>query len=72
MMVQLIEIGVSAGQITQTLDKIAEQYEREIDYSIKKIASLMEPIMIVIVGILAGTVVISMFLPILSITDSMM
>jgi type IV pilus assembly protein PilC len=71
-MVQLIEVGISAGQITVTLDKIAEQYEREVDYSIKKMASLMEPIMIMIVSFLVGIVVTSVFLPILSITDTML
>lgn len=71
-MVQLIEVGISAGQITGTLDKIAEQYEREVDYSIKKMASLIEPTMIVIVSFLVGIVVTSVFLPILSITDTML
>ncbi len=72
MMVQLIEIGVSAGQITKTLDKIAEQYECEVDFSIKKIASLAEPAMIIIVGLLVGVIVLSVFLPILHISDTMM
>lgn len=72
MMEQLIEIGISAGRITETLDKIADQYEKEVDFSIKKMASLMEPIMIIIVGLMAGTVVMSVFLPILSITDAML
>lgn len=71
MMLQLIEIGIGSGKITEVLDKIAEQYEKEVDTSLKRITSLIEPIMIVVVGVLAGTVVISIFLPMFEMTSSM-
>ena len=71
MMVQLIEVGIGSGKITDVLDKIAEQYEKEVDISLKRITSLIEPVMIVVVGILAGTVVISIFLPMFSMVDNM-
>ena len=71
MMLQLIEVGIGSGKITDVLDKIAEQYEKEVDISLKRITSLIEPVMIVVVGILAGTVVISIFLPMFSMVDNM-
>ena len=71
MMLQLFEIGVDSGKITDVLDKTAERYEREIDGSLKRITALVEPAMIIIVGLLAGTVVISIFLPMFSIVDTM-
>jgi len=71
MMLQLIEVGISSGKITEVLDKIAEQYEKEVDVSLKRVTSLIEPLMIVIVGVLAGTVVISIFLPMFSMVDNM-
>ena len=71
MLIQLIEIGVNSGKITDVLDRTAEQYERDIDVNLKRITSLIEPAMIIIVGLLAGTVVISIFLPMFSIVDSM-
>ena len=71
MMLQLIEVGISSGKICEVLDKIAEQYEKEVDVSLKRITSLIEPIMIVVVGILAGTVVISIFLPMFEMTSNM-
>ena len=71
MMLQLIEVGIGSGKITDVLDKIAEQYEKEVDISLKRITSLIEPVMIVVVGILAGTVVISIFLPMYSMVDNM-
>lgn len=71
MMLQLIEVGIGSGKICGVLDKIAEQYEKEVDVSLKRITSLIEPVMIVVVGILAGTVVISIFLPMFSMVDNM-
>lgn len=61
MMLRLIEVGIGSGKTTDVLDKIAEQYEKKIDISLKRITSIIEPVMIVVVGILAGTVVISIF-----------
>lgn len=71
MMLQLIEVGISSGQICDVLDKIALQYEKEVDTSLKRVTSLIEPILIVVVGIIAGTVVVSIFLPMFSMTDNM-
>lgn len=71
MMLQLIEIGISSGKITEVLEKVADQYEKEVDISLKRITSLIEPILIVVVGLLAGTVVISIFLPMFEMTSSM-
>ncbi len=70
MMIQLIEVGINSGQITDVLDKISVQYENEVDTLLKRVTSLIEPIMIVFVGLLAGTVVISIFLPMFSLVDT--
>ena len=71
MMLQLIDVGINSGQICEVLDKIAMQYEKDVDTGLKRVTSLIEPIMIVVVGLLAGTVVISIFLPMFSMTDSL-
>lgn len=71
MMLQLIEVGISSGKITEVLDRISEQYESEVDTALKRITSLIEPLMIVVVGILAGTVVIAIFLPMFEMTSNM-
>lgn len=71
MMLQLIEVGISSGKIIEVLDKIADHYEKEVDISLKRITSLIEPIMIVVVGLLAGTVVIAIFLPMFEMTSNM-
>lgn len=69
MMLQLIEVGIESGQISEVLDRISMQYEKETDSSLKRITSLIEPIMIVVVGLLAGVVVISIMLPMFSLTE---
>ncbi len=53
------------------LDKVAEQYEKEVDVSLKRIVSLIEPALIVVVGLLAGTVVIAIFIPMFSMVNNM-
>ena len=69
LMIQLIEVGVNTGKTDEVLNRISNQYEKEIDNSIKKITTMIEPLMIIVVGALAGTVVISMFLPLMAVLD---
>jgi len=69
LMLQLIEVGINSGQVCDVLDKISEQYEKEVDTSLKRITSLIEPIMIIVIGIIVGVVVISIMLPMFSLTD---
>ena len=71
MLLQLIEVGINSGKICDTLDNIANQYEKEVDTLLKRVTGLIEPVMIVVVGILAGTVVISIFLPMFELTDNL-
>ncbi len=69
MMLQLIDVGINSGQICEVLDKISEKYEAEIDTLLKRITGLIEPLLIVVVGLIAGTVVISIFLPMMNMVD---
>lgn len=70
-MIQLIEIGIESGQICEVLERVSLQYEKETDASLKRISSLIEPIMILVVGLLAGIVVISIFLPMFEMTENL-
>ena len=71
MMIQMLEVGINTGKITDVLDKLSERYETEVDTGLKRITSLIEPILIVVVGLLAGTVVVAIFLPMWSISDNL-
>jgi len=64
MVVQMCAIGEESGSLDQMLGKAAEFYEDEVDEAVKGLQSLMEPIIIVVLGTLIGGIVISMYLPI--------
>jgi type IV pilus assembly protein PilC len=61
---QMIAVGETTGALDSMLGKIAEFYEDEVDNAIANLTALMEPIVIVFLGIVIGGLVISMYLPI--------
>jgi type IV pilus assembly protein PilC len=64
MVIQMCAIGEESGSLDHMLSKAAEFYEDEVDEAVKGLASLMEPFIIVVLGVLIGGVVVSMYLPI--------
>jgi type IV pilus assembly protein PilC len=64
MVLQMAAIGEESGSLDHMLSKAAEFYEDEVDEMVKGLSSLMEPFIIVILGVLIGGIVISMYLPI--------
>jgi type IV pilus assembly protein PilC len=64
MVLQMTAIGEEAGSLDHMLSKAAEFYEEEVDDMVKGLSSLMEPFIIVILGVLIGGIVVSMYLPI--------
>jgi type IV pilus assembly protein PilC len=64
MVVQMCAIGEESGSLDQMLAKAAEFYEDEVDEAVKGLSSLLEPFIIVILGVLIGGIVVSMYLPI--------
>jgi type IV pilus assembly protein PilC len=63
MVSQMIRIGEETGELDKMLGKIADFYEDEVDTSIQSLTSIIEPVMMIGVGIMVGTIVISMYLP---------
>jgi len=63
----MISIGEESGQLEKALFKVAETYERESDDAIKVMMSLLEPVLILTLGVIVGFIVISMLLPIFEI-----
>lgn len=61
---QMIKIGEQSGAMEQMMDKIAEYYEKEVDNEIKTISTIIEPVMMIIMGIMAFTLVAAILLPI--------
>ena len=64
MVLQMAQIGEESGSLDSMLTKIAEFYEREVDDAVAALSSLLEPIIIVFLGVVIGGLVIAMYLPI--------
>ncbi len=64
MVIQMISVGESTGALDNMLSKIAEFYEEEVDIAVANLTSLLEPFLMVFLGVVIGGVVIAMYLPI--------
>lgn len=64
MVIQMAAIGEESGSLDQMLGKAADFYESEVDTMVEGLSSLLEPIIIVVLGVLIGSIVVSMYLPI--------
>ena len=64
MVLQMTQIGEESGSLDGMLSKIAEFYEREVDDAVSALSSLLEPIIIVFLGVVIGGLVVAMYLPI--------
>ena len=64
MVVQMLAIGEESGSIDKMLNKVADFYEEEVDNLVDNLSSLMEPFIMVILGILVGGLIVAMYLPI--------
>ena len=60
----MVSIGEESGSLDDMLDKVAVYYENEVDNAVDGLTSLMEPIIMVVLGLLVGGLVIAMYLPI--------
>jgi type IV pilus assembly protein PilC len=64
MVVQMISVGEQTGALDSMLAKIADFYDAEVDQAVSNLTTLLEPIMIVFLGVVVGGVIIAMYLPI--------
>jgi type IV pilus assembly protein PilC len=69
MVTRMIAVGEETGDIDGMLTKIAEFYESEVDAAVKALTSIIEPLMIIVVGGIVGGIVISMYLPMFKIFE---
>jgi type IV pilus assembly protein PilC len=70
MVIQMISVGESTGALDTMLSKIAEFYEDEVDITVANLTSLLEPFLMIFLGIVIGGVVISMYLPIFNMASA--
>lgn len=64
MVTQMVSIGEESGALDQMLGKVADFYEQEVDEAVESLSSLMEPLIMAILGVLIGGLVVAMYLPI--------
>ena len=70
-MIQLIETGEETGKIDELMQKVADYFDEEVQVKIKGFASLIEPLLIVIMGVVIGGIVIAIYLPMFGMGDVM-
>jgi type IV pilus assembly protein PilC len=70
MVVAMVAVGEETGALDGMLSKIADFYEDQVDASVKSLTSILEPVMLVAVGGMVGFIVISMYLPLFKVYDS--
>jgi type IV pilus assembly protein PilC len=71
MVVQMITIGEETGQLDSMLSKVADFYENEVDAALESLTAALEPVLIVGLGVIVGFIVVSMFLPIITIISQL-
>ena len=71
MVISMIDVGEETGQLPEMLLKIAEVYDDEVDNSVAALTSLLEPIMVVFLALVVGTIVIALFMPLISIISGL-
>ena len=59
----MVKIGEETGELEKMLSKVADFYEDEVDAAIQSLTSIIEPIMMIGVGVMVGVIVIAMYLP---------
>jgi len=63
MVIQMISVGEETGSLDNMLTKIADFYDTEVDTAVKGLTSMLEPIIMIVLGVVIGTIVIAMFMP---------
>lgn len=67
MVVQMVEVGEETGDLTNMLDKVADFFERDVEATTESLTSAMEPLLVVMMGAVIGTMVICLYLPMFTI-----
>jgi type IV pilus assembly protein PilC len=70
MVTHMVGVGEETGALDSMLDKVAEFYEDRVEASVKALTSILEPVMIILIGSIVGFIVISMYLPLFSVYNS--
>jgi len=62
--IQMIQVGEQSGKLEEMLNKVADVFENEVETSVMRMTTMLEPIMILVMGVIVGFIVLSICLPI--------
>ncbi|MCA9040434.1 MAG: type II secretion system F family protein [Planctomycetaceae bacterium] len=71
MVVNMVDVGEETGALDTMLYKVADVYEEEVEVAVESLISVLEPIMVVVLGVIVGTIVIALFLPMIELINSL-
>src|SRR6185369_6197560 len=71
MVISMVDVGEQTGALPEMLLKIADNYDEEVDNAVAAMTSLLEPVMIIFLGVVVGSIVIAMFLPLIKLMEGM-
>jgi len=71
MVVSMVQVGEETGQLPDMLTKVADVFEEEVDTAVAGLTSMLEPLMIVLLALIVGTIVIALFLPLITIIQDL-
>jgi type IV pilus assembly protein PilC len=71
MVISMVDVGEQTGALPEMLMKVADNYEEEVDNAVSAMTSLLEPIMIVFLAVVVGSIVIALFLPLIVLIDQL-
>jgi type IV pilus assembly protein PilC len=71
MVVSMVDVGEETGALPEMLSRIADNYEEEVDAAVEGLTSIIEPIMIIMLAVIVGTIVIAMFVPLIKLVVDM-
>ena len=71
MVISMVDVGEQTGALPEMMMKIADNFDEEVDNAVAAMTSLLEPIMIVFLAVVVGSIVIAMFLPLITMIDQL-
>jgi type IV pilus assembly protein PilC len=71
MVVSMVDVGEQTGALPEMLLRIADNYDEEVDNAVAAMTSLLEPVMIIFLAVIVGSIVIAMFLPLIAMIGAM-
>jgi len=70
MVISMIAVGEQTGGLDEMLSKIADFYDDEVDVAVSGLLSLLEPVMILVLGVVVGGMIVAMYLPIFGMMET--